>query len=187
MPGRPRDSAVAESFLDMAGRGSTDPDRDLSLYEAHHLVATGVAGPYLQLGRIVGVSAQTGHLTPAAYVLYAGCFFWTLGYDTIYAHQDKEDDALIGVKSTALLFGEMSSVFILGFYVFAFALIAISALAVTHGWLCVMLLLPAGAHLLWQVLKLKIDDGAVCLRLFRSNRDSGFLIAMALIAAGYTI
>src|SRR5665213_1050100 len=55
MPGRPRDSAVAESFLDMAGRGSTDPDRDLSLYEAHHLVATGVAGPYLQLGRIVGV------------------------------------------------------------------------------------------------------------------------------------
>ncbi len=138
-------------------------------------------------GALLGFSAQTGHLTPAAYVLYAGCFFWTLGYDTIYGHQDKKDDALIGVKSTALLFGAMSSVFILGFYVFAFALIAISALAVTHRWVCLALLLPAGAHLLWQVLKLKIDDSTLCLRLFRANRDSGFLIAAALVAAGYTI
>jgi len=126
-----------------------------------------------------------GHLAAPAYVLYAGCFFWTLGYDTIYAHQDKEDDALIGVKSTALLFSELSSIFILGFYVACFVLIVIAVFAATHNALSIVFLLPAGAHLLWQTAKLRINDGALCLRLFRANRDSGFLIAAALIAASH--
>jgi 4-hydroxybenzoate polyprenyltransferase len=136
-------------------------------------------------GALLGYAAQAGHLSPADYVLYAGCFFWTLGYDTIYAHQDKEDDALIGVKSTALLLGEMSSIWIAGFYIATFALIALAAVAATHNWYCVLLMLPAGTHLFWQALSLQIDDSAACLRLFRANRDSGLLIAAALVAASY--
>jgi 4-hydroxybenzoate polyprenyltransferase len=136
-------------------------------------------------GALLGFAAQTGHLMPATYVLYIGCFFWTLGYDTIYAHQDKEDDALIGVKSTARLFGDMSSIWITGFYVLAFFFIGIAAVSATKNWFCVLLMLPAGAHLLWQVATLQVHDAALCLRLFRANRDSGFLIAAALVAASY--
>jgi 4-hydroxybenzoate polyprenyltransferase len=136
-------------------------------------------------GALLGFAAQVGHLTPATYVLYIGCFFWTLGYDTIYAHQDKEDDALIGVKSTALLFGDMSSIWISGFYILTFAFIAIAAVAATKSWLCVLLMVPAGAHLFWQVAKLQVHDSALCLRLFRANRDSGLLISAALVAASY--
>ena len=137
-------------------------------------------------GALLGYSAMTGHLSPAAFTLYAGCFFWTLGYDTIYAHQDKEDDALIGVKSTALLFGDMSVVWIVGFYILAFALIACGAVSASRNWLVVALLVPAGIHLLWQASSLSVHDSALCLRLFRANRDSGFLIAAALVIASYT-
>jgi 4-hydroxybenzoate polyprenyltransferase len=136
-------------------------------------------------GVLLGFAAQTGHLSPATYVLYIGCFFWTLGYDTIYAHQDKEDDALIGVKSTARLFGDMSGIWIAGFYVLAYFFISIGAVAATKNWFCVLLMLPAGAHLLWQVASLQVHDAARCLRLFRANRDSGLLIAAALVAASY--
>jgi 4-hydroxybenzoate polyprenyltransferase len=136
-------------------------------------------------GALLGFSAIAGHLTAPAYVLYAGCFFWTLGYDTIYAQQDTEDDALIGVKSTARLFGDMSPVFILGFYVVCFVLIAIAAFAATRNPLSVVFLMPATVHLLWQAAALKIRDTTICLRIFRSNRDVGFLIAVALIAASH--
>jgi 4-hydroxybenzoate polyprenyltransferase len=136
-------------------------------------------------GALLGFSAITGHLTAPAYVLYIGCFFWTLGYDTIYAQQDTEDDALFGVKSTARLFGDMSPVFILGFYVICFVLIAIAAFAATRNPLSVVFLMPATVHLLWQAAALKIRDSAICLRIFRSNRDVGFLIAVALIAASH--
>jgi 4-hydroxybenzoate polyprenyltransferase len=136
-------------------------------------------------GALLGFTAVAGHLTAPAYVLYAGCFFWTLGYDTIYAQQDTEDDALIGVKSTALLFGDMSPVFILGFYVICFVLTAVAVFAATHNALSILILLPAAVHFIWQTAKLSIKDGAICLRQFRSNRDAGFLIAAALIAASY--
>src|SRR5690349_24619448 len=91
-------------------------------------------------------------------MLYAGLFFWTLGYDTIYAHQDKEDDALVGVKSTALLFGARSRDWILGFYAVAFALILDSGYMAHAGWPFTPLMLLAGAHFLWQAHALKIDD-----------------------------
>jgi 4-hydroxybenzoate polyprenyltransferase len=136
-------------------------------------------------GALLGYAAQAHHLAPADYVLYAGCFFWTLGYDTIYAHQDKEDDALIGVKSTALLFGDMSGIWIAGFYVLTFFFLSVAIAAATHNWFCALLMLPAGAHLFWQVAKLQIHDPALCLRLFRANRDSGLLIAASLVAASY--
>ncbi len=131
-------------------------------------------------GALLGFAAETGHLGPRAWLLYAGCFFWTLGYDTIYALQDVEDDALIGVKSTARLFGIWSPLWVASFYAAAFVLIAASAFVSRH-WLAVLVLLPAGVHLFWQAWKLDVDDTALCLRLFRANRESGLLMALALV------
>jgi len=136
-------------------------------------------------GALMGFSALTGHLAAPAIVLYIGCFFWTLGYDTIYAHQDKEDDALIGVKSTARLFGEMSSLWIAGFYILTFVFISLAGVAATHSWWTVALMLPAAAQLFWQVASLQIHDSEQCLNLFRANRESGLLIALALIVTSF--
>ena len=136
-------------------------------------------------GALMGYAALNGHLAAPAIVLYIGCFFWTLGYDTIYAHQDTEDDALIGVKSTARLFGEMSSLWIAGFYILAFVFISLAGVSATHSWWVVALMLPAAAHLFWQVARLRIHDVPLCLTLFRANRESGLLIALALAVASY--
>jgi len=136
-------------------------------------------------GVLMGFAAETGRLTLPALVLYAACFFWTLGYDTIYAHQDKDDDALIGVKSTARLFGAYSRPWIAGFYAAMAALTAAAGLVLgLSAWLAALMLVPA-AHLAWQVTVLDADDPDVCLRLFRANRDCGLLIAAALIVAGW--
>ena len=136
-------------------------------------------------GALLGFAAQTGRLDAADGLLYAGLFFWTLGYDTIYAHQDKEDDALIGVKSTARLFGDNSHTWILRFYALAFTLILAAGFTDHAGWLFGFVMLAAGAHLLWQVKRLDIDDPANCLRLFRANRETGALIAAAFAAAAW--
>ena len=98
-----------------------------------------------------------------------GLFFWTLGYDTIYAHQDKEDDALIGVKSTARLLMQDSGKWILRFYAVCFTLVLAAGFAEHAGWPFAFVMLAAGAHLLWQVRRLKINDAANCLMLFRAN------------------
>jgi 4-hydroxybenzoate polyprenyltransferase len=135
-------------------------------------------------GALLGFAAQTGGIDLADGMLYAGLFFWTLGYDTIYAHQDKEDDALIGVKSTALLLDEQSKPWILGFYGVAFTLILASGFTEHAGWPFAFVMLAAGAHLLWQLRSLDIADPEKCLRLFRSNRDTGALIAAAFLVAG---
>ncbi|HEY7977399.1 MAG TPA: 4-hydroxybenzoate octaprenyltransferase [Rhizomicrobium sp.] len=136
-------------------------------------------------GALMGFTALTGHLGAPAIVLYIGCFFWTLGYDTIYAHQDRDDDELIGVKSTARLFGEMSSLWIAGFYILTFVFVSLAGVAATKSWWAVALMLPAAAQLFWQVASLQIHDGALCLTLFRANRESGLLVALALIVTSY--
>jgi 4-hydroxybenzoate polyprenyltransferase len=136
-------------------------------------------------GALVGFASITGRLTLSAYLLYAGCFFWTLGYDTIYAHQDKDDDALIGVKSTARLFGEGSRGWIAAFYIAAMALIGMAAFEAGLGPLALLLLAPAAAHLVWQLAALRVNEPDICLRLFRANRDTGLLIAAALVLACY--
>ncbi len=136
-------------------------------------------------GALLGFAAQTGTVDLADAMLYAGLFFWTLGYDTIYAHQDKEDDALIGVKSTALLLGERSATWILGFYAVAFTLILAAGFSEHAGWPFGFLMLAAGAHLLWQVRRLDIADPDRCLTLFRANRDAGALIAASFLLAGW--
>jgi 4-hydroxybenzoate polyprenyltransferase len=134
-------------------------------------------------GALVGFAAKTGHLALPAFLLYAACFFWTLGYDTIYAHQDKEDDALIGVKSTALLFGTQSRLWIGIFYVAALLLFLAAAGRFDLGF--VILLIGGGAHLFWQVSRLDIDNPALCLTIFRTNRDVGAIVALAYLAGAW--
>jgi 4-hydroxybenzoate polyprenyltransferase len=136
-------------------------------------------------GALLGFAAQTGRVALPAFLLYTGCFFWTLGYDTIYAHQDKEDDALIGVKSTARLFGEHSRAWIDALY--ALSLLCFAAALIVAKWKLWMalLLLPVGLHFYWQTRRLDIDDARRCLTIFRANRDTGLLIAAAIIAASW--
>ncbi len=132
-------------------------------------------------GAVLGFAAVTGTVDIGDLYLYAGLFFWTLGYDTIYAHQDKDDDALIGVKSTARLLGAKTRQWILGFYAVAFTLILAAGFTEHTGWPFVFLLLVAGGHMMWQVRELEIDNSAKCLKLFRANRETGALIAAAMI------
>jgi 4-hydroxybenzoate polyprenyltransferase len=132
-------------------------------------------------GALFGYAAATGELAPAAYLFYAGCFFWTVGYDIIYAHQDKEDDVLIGVKSAALRLGAKSMPWLYGFYSIALVLMLLGGFAAGLGVVFAIAMLVPGAHLLWQLHKLDIDRPLLCLKLFKSNRDSGALIAAALM------
>jgi 4-hydroxybenzoate polyprenyltransferase len=126
--------------------------------------------------------AATGALALAPVLLYLAGIAWTLHYDTIYAHQDREDDELVGVKSTARLFGEDTRAMLWLFTGAAGALAALAVLAAGGGWAG---LLGAGAfagHLAWQVRELDIDDPDQCLRLFRSNRTAGLLLLAGLVA-----
>ena len=134
-------------------------------------------------GALLGFAAQTGRLDVGVAMLYAGLVFWTLGYDTIYAQQDKDDDELIGVKSTARLFGADSRKWILRFYAIAFTLILAAGFTEHAGWPFAFVMLAAGAHMLWQVRQLNINNPESCLAVFRSNRDTGALIALAFLLA----
>jgi 4-hydroxybenzoate polyprenyltransferase len=134
-------------------------------------------------GALVGWSAVTGSLSVPAVVLYAAGFFWTLGYDTIYAHQDKADDALIGIKSSARRLGAATVPWLWAFYGITLALIAL-AVALNGASMLIYpaLALPA-LHFAWQIRTLDIDDPVSCLRRFRSNRELGLLVFVALLAA----
>ncbi len=132
-------------------------------------------------GALVGWTAVTGHLGWPAIILYVGGIFWTLGYDTIYAHQDKADDALIGVKSTARRLGDATPAWLWGFYGSALALLAIAGAMVGVGWLFYVFLLPVALQLAWQIMTLDIDDPDNCLARFRSNREAGLLVMVALL------
>src|SRR5207245_8750641 len=113
-------------------------------------------------GALLGYAAVTGGLDPAALVLYAAGILWTLGYDTIYAHQDKEDDALIGVRSTALLFGSGTRPYLSAFYAGATLLFAAAFMAAGVGWLGYAGLVVGTLHLAWQAATLDIDDPQDC-------------------------
>jgi len=132
-------------------------------------------------GAILGFTAETGELAAPALILYAGCFFWTLGYDTIYAHQDKEDDALIGVGSSARRLNLLTKPWLYVFYSATFFLILISGLLVGLGIVFAIGLLVAGFHMVWQLHALDIDRPLLCLKLFRSTRDTGALISAAML------
>lgn len=134
-------------------------------------------------GALLGWAAVDGTLAWPAVALYVGGFFWTLGYDTIYAHQDKDDDVLIGVKSSALALGERTVPFVWAVYGLLLALTALAgALAGLH-WAFYPLLGVAALHLVWQAVTVDIHDGANCLMRFNANRFYGWLVLLA-IAAG---
>ncbi len=133
-------------------------------------------------GALVGWTAMRGGFEWAAAPLYAAGFFWTLGYDTIYAHQDKDDDALIGVKSSALALGPRTKPFVAVAYLLTMALVAYASMRIVMpGWPALALLGAAGLHLAWQVATLDINDAGNCLRRFQSNRDFGLLVLAALL------
>jgi 4-hydroxybenzoate polyprenyltransferase len=132
-------------------------------------------------GAPLGYAAGAGRLDAAWAVLYGAAILWDLGFDTIYAHQDREDDALVGVHSTARLFGERTAPFLAACYGGTMLLLALAGwLAGLGGWFYPALVVPA--VLLWrQVVALDIDDPALCLRLFRANREAGLAVAAALL------
>jgi len=127
-------------------------------------------------GALMGGPAVFGRLDPAFIVLYAGSIAWVIAYDTIYAHQDREDDALIGIKSTAILFDERTRPMLAAFYSAAVVLIGISGWLAGAGLVFALGLAAFAAHLAWQVRRLDIGDPALCLRLFKSNRDAGLIL-----------
>jgi 4-hydroxybenzoate polyprenyltransferase len=141
-----------------------------------------VLGLAFSWGALMGFAVTLGKLGLPAFILYAGSIAWVIGYDTIYAHQDRDDDALIGVKSTALLFGERTQMMLTLFYGLAILLIGAAIFLCGSGWLAYAGLAAFAAHLVWQIRSIRIDDGALCLRLFKSNRDAGFLLFAALAA-----
>ena len=133
-------------------------------------------------GAPMGYAAAAGRIDAAWALLYAAAIVWDLGFDTIYAHQDREDDALVGVHSTARLFGERTRPFLAACYAAAVALFALAGREGGMGvWFWPTLLLPAGL-LARQVAVLDIHDPARCLALFRANREAGLAFALALLA-----
>src|SRR6267378_4411127 len=140
-------------------------------------VATGIASLI-----IVAVYPFMGRIDATALSLYAGSIAWVIGYDTIYAHQDAEDDALIGIKSTALLFGARTKPALMVFYGLAVVLIGVALALAGAGFPAWIGLAAFAAHLVWQIRRLEISDPALCLRIFKSNRDAGLLLFAGLLA-----
>jgi len=132
-------------------------------------------------GALMGPAAATGALDWSVPVLYAAVIFWILGYDTIYAHQDREDDAMVGIRSTALRFGEKTKPFLALCYAATLALLSwMGAIAGLNGWFHLALILP-GLLLARQVITLDIRDPAHCLVLFKANREVGLAVALAIL------
>lgn len=132
-------------------------------------------------GALLGWAAIRGDLSAAPFILYIAGIFWTLGYDTIYAHQDKEDDILIGVKSTALKFGARTVYWLIGFYL-------ITLIGITYAGFLLSLSAPfytfmvgAAVHLAWQIKTLDIDNSDLCLMLFHSNKVFGAIVLLGII------
>lgn len=133
-------------------------------------------------GALLGWAAATGSLDGPPLVMYAAGLFWTLGYDTIYAHQDKEDDALIGVKSTALRLGLNTKPWLLGFFALAVLLLGLSGWLAGLAWPYYLFLFLAWLQTIWQVSDLEIDDSNDCLAKFKSNRYFGWLVLGGILA-----
>ena len=140
-----------------------------------------VLGLAFSWGALMGWPATFARLDLPALLLYAGAISWVIGYDTIYAHQDREDDALIGIKSTALLFRERTKPMLELFYALAVALIALAGWSAGAGLLFALGLLAFATHLAWQIARLDVDDPINCLVVFKSNRDAGLILFAGLV------
>jgi len=140
-----------------------------------------VLGLAFSWGALMGFAVTLQRIDATALLLYAGSISWVIGYDTIYAHQDAEDDALIGVKSTARLFGARTREALMIFYGLAVVLIAAALWRGGVHWPAWLGLAAFAVHLGWQIRRLEISDPALCLRLFKSNRDAGLLLFAGLL------
>jgi 4-hydroxybenzoate polyprenyltransferase len=140
-----------------------------------------VLGLAFSWGALMGFAVTFARLDATAFLLYAGSIAWVIGYDTIYAHQDAEDDALIGIKSTARLFGARTHRALVVFYGLAVALIGGALMSAGAGALAWIGLAAFAVHLAWQIRTLRTSDGALCWRLFLSNRDAGLLLFAGLV------
>jgi 4-hydroxybenzoate polyprenyltransferase len=141
-----------------------------------------VLGLAFSWGALMGFAVILRRIDVTALVLYAGSIAWVIGYDTIYAHQDAEDDALIGIKSTARLFGARTHRALVVFYGLAVILIGVALLSAGARWPAWIGLAAFAVHLVWQIKRLDISDPALCLRIFKSNRDAGLLLFAGLLA-----
>jgi 4-hydroxybenzoate polyprenyltransferase len=133
-------------------------------------------------GALMGWSAVTGSLGWPALALYAGGIAWTLHYDTIYAHQDKEDDALVGVKSTALKFGRQTKPWLVAFCLLTLLLFGVAIGLAALAWPAWIGLALVAAHLAWQVTAVDLDDPRDCLAKFHANRWIGWLLLAGIVA-----
>jgi len=140
-----------------------------------------VLGLAFSWGALMGWPATFARLDLPAYLLYAGAICWVIGYDTIYAHQDREDDALIGIKSTALLFRERTKLMLVVFYSLAVVLIALAGWSAGADLVFAIGLLAFAAHLAWQIKRLDVDDPLLCLSVFKSNRDAGLILLAGMV------
>lgn len=136
-------------------------------------------------GALMGWAAVFGSLGWAPVLLYLGGIVWTIGYDTIYAHQDKEDDALVGVKSTARLFGARTRAALIVLYTLATVLFAGAAVLADAGPAAFAAIFLGLAHLGWQIFMLDIDDPDQCLRLFKSNKIYGWILVAGFCADAF--
>jgi 4-hydroxybenzoate polyprenyltransferase len=144
-----------------------------------------VLGLTFNWGALLGWAAVHGEIGAAPIALYFAGFFWTLGYDTIYAHQDAEDDVLVGIKSTALKLGEYTSRWLWGFYGMTTGLLALAGYLVGLSWAFYLLLAFAAGHLVWQTWTLDIKNPGRCLMLFKSNRYFAWIILAAIFTGHY--
>ena len=135
-------------------------------------------------GALVGWPAVTGTLELPMVLLWFGSIAWVVGYDTLYAIQDKEDDALVGVKSSARRLGERAPLGIGIFYAIALLLWGVAIWSVRPDWLAPLALIPAALHLVNQALRADPNDGELALKLFRSNRTCGLLVFFATLVVG---
>src|SRR5437868_11204654 len=140
-----------------------------------------VLGLAFSWGALMGFAVTLGRIDLTGLVLYAGSIAWVIGYDTIYAHQDAEDDALIGIKSTARLFGARTHRALAVFYSLAVVLIGVALVLSGVRWPAWIGLAAFAAHLVWQIRRLDTSDPALCLRVFKSNRDAGLLLFAGLL------
>jgi 4-hydroxybenzoate polyprenyltransferase len=140
-----------------------------------------VLGLAFSWGALMGWAAAFGNLTAAPLLLYAGSISWVIGYDTIYAHQDREDDALIGIKSTALLFGPRTKPMLVLFYAVAMLLIGAAGYLAGAGWPFALGLAAFAGHLGWQIVRLDAADPDNCLAVFKSDRDAGLILFAGLL------
>jgi 4-hydroxybenzoate polyprenyltransferase len=137
-------------------------------------------------GALVGWPAVTGSLSVTPFLLWFGSIAWVVGYDTLYAIQDIEDDALVGVKSSARRLGDKAPLGVALFYAVAIALWAAAIWTVRPDWLALATMMPAAFHLANQALRADPKDGDLALRLFRSNRTCGLLVFLAMLVVGLT-